>query len=119
MDINFLRFWHHKDSRGGSMHSSASFRFRNPLNTMGSAFVLQFGVNILAFDHERNVGVATSRSFFSIKKLDAPTLVFSVTGIHPKKVASKDVGFVSSDRSSNFNNDIFTIVRISRKKNFL
>ena len=63
------------------MNPSRRLGLRNPLDPVGAAFEFQFGINVLAFDHERNIRIAAGCPFFAI---DILWLAFIARGFYKK-----------------------------------
>ena len=77
---------------------------------MYAAFEFHSAINTVTTDLENNFLKASQFSRVGIHNFNAPAPSFCITGIHPKKYACKQSGFVAAGTASYLYNNIFIIV---------
>ena len=114
--LDFFDFWHDQNCSSRSMDTTLAFCHWNPLHPVGSRFILEFRINRLTRDHGYDFFDPTNAIVRSFHDFKAPALDFRVFLVHLQEVASKQLGFVSSSCSTDFQDNVLVIVWIFWKK---
>ena len=83
---------------------------------MYAAFEFHSAINTVTTDLENNFLKASQFSRVGIHNFNAPAPSFCITGIHPKKYACKQSGFVTAGTASGINDAASGVILMSEEK---
>ena len=98
------------------MDAALLFGLRHALDAMNAAFEFQLAVYVFPFDQSDDFLEPPDARSAGGEHVNAPAAALAVTRVHAKDFLRKQTGFVSSRTGSNFQDDVFFIIRIFGKK---
>ena len=115
-NVDFFDFGEYGDGGGRSVYTPLCFGLRYALDAVGSAFVLENLIDIVAFDGERDFLVAAGLGGADIHDTVFPAFNIEVAGVHAVEVAAENTGFVAAGSGPDFHNHVAAVGRIRRNE---
>jgi len=102
--------------RRAGVNAALCFRCWYALRSMHTAFVFQFGVDLVALNRGHDFFEPAERRRRAFQNFHLPVLCFRVARIHAKKFTGKKRGFVAAGPGADFHDDALVVVRIFRQQ---
>src|SRR5207302_10824656 len=98
-----------------SVNASAGFGLGNALYAMHAGFVLQSGINFVAFDQRNGLLDAADSRFGGVENFHLPALTLGVARVHAQNISSEQRCFITAGAGANFQSHVLFIVRRSEE----
>ena len=116
LDFHIFGFWQDSDGGGGGVDATLRFGFGHALHPVDARFVFEATISALAPHLKDDFLVAADATLVAGQHLIFPAAVLGVVDDHAKQVCGEEPCFVAPGPGPNFDDDIFLIARIFRKK---
>jgi hypothetical protein len=116
VDLDLVGFRHHHDGDRRGVNPAGGFGRGHPLHAMHSAFVLEAGIGALAVDAGDDFFDAAEAGIRQAERFNLPSMAFGVAAVEPEQFGREERGLGAAGPGANFQDDVFFVERITRKK---